>query len=115
MNSENNPTSTEIPADQIPAENPLPAGPPEIPNVPAAPPAADLVVHGEIDEQQFADLQAQLEDQRRRNRELETQVSERERDLQNLRQVQTSPPAAPKEKRKRSLGTIIGHTNRKDE
>ena len=85
-------------------ENPTPA--PEIPNNPVPPgnqppPAAHLVNNGVVKSEREIQLENEREELLRQKKLLETTVSERERDIQELKKIPLDTPApTPKPKRK---------------
>ena len=88
--------NNEIPSTELPATPPVQT-PPQAPPVQAPPPAAHLVEHGEVTNERELALQ-------RRVRELETEVSERERMVQELRTIPATPPTPAPAKVKRKRG-----------
>lgn len=87
--------SNELPPNELPTETPVPA-PSPAPQVP--PPAATLVQNGEVKSERELALERDLMAAQQRQRDLETTVSERERDIQNLKAI---PAPAPEKKPKR--------------
>ena len=92
---ENNPTAPEIPI-----APPAPGGQPQ-----GSPPAAALVVTGDVtDERQLAldRRAAELERREQLARDVENNVSERERKIQEREEALRAAPPVPKFKRKRN-------------
>jgi hypothetical protein len=81
---ENNPPAPEVSEPPVPTVNP--------------PPAANLVVNGNVRSEREIQLEREREELLRRQRELETVVSEKERDIQELKKIPTPAPEKPKRK-----------------
>jgi hypothetical protein len=109
---ENNPPAPEVsPPAPVQAENP----PGE--SVPAPPPAAQLVITGEVRSEREIQLERDLETERKRARNAEILAAEKEREAQDLRAGAVKPapfPAASTPKGTRWWMPIIG-TNEESE
>jgi len=106
MNSENPMPPAEIPVPQVKVENPPPP-PVEVPPLPAPPPAANLIVNGVVKSEREVELEKRLTAAEQEKRQLEMTVSERERDIQELKKIPV--PRSEKLKRKSWLPSpVIG-------
>jgi hypothetical protein len=117
MDIENNPPQIP-PGENLPPENQIPpaAAVPETHNselvtpaaVAAAPPAAALVVHGEIKSERELQLERQLEATAARMKKMEIEFSEKERDVAELKKIPRAPPPAKPAKRTRARNCTDG-------
>ena len=94
-----------------PVEVPNPPVPParEAAPAPAAPPAAQLVVSGEANEETLQ-LRRELATARQAQREAETKASEAERVKQELLAVTHQEPAKPLPPPRRRFPTLLNHS-----
>ena len=87
-----------------------PAGDTQIPpvtppaSVPAPPPAADLVIKGEVKSERELTLERELQKERDRALEAERKAAEFERDNQVLKSIPVAAPAPTVQKVKRKRG-----------
>jgi len=91
-------------------ENPTP--PAEVQNDPLPPgnqppPAAHLVNNGVVKTEREIQLENEREELLRRQRELETTVSERERDIQELKKIPVETPAPPTKPKRKLITTFF--------
>jgi hypothetical protein len=74
----------------------------------AAPPAAALVVHGEIKSERELQLERQLEETARRMKEMEIEIAEQERDVEELKKIPAATPPPKPAKRTRARNCTDG-------
>ena len=103
MDIENNPSEIP-PGNDVPAENPAPEIPPvetptEVPAQNDPPPAANLVVNGDVKSEREIQLERELESARKAQRDAEFVAAEKERKTQELLEIQSRPPGVKRPKR----------------
>jgi len=110
MEIENSTPAPEIPVVPPMAETDQTPRPP-VATAAAAPPAAALVVQGEIKSERELKLEKKLADAEAAQRRAEVIASEKELEAQTLREIQSRPPEAPtkpsKVKRKFLINTLL--------